>query len=142
MPEPSLGILLFVAHRELERRVLDAVRDAGYDVTLAQSRVFQRVDEGGSRLTHLAESAGVTKQTAGYLVDQLEQLGLVERVPDPGDARARLVRVTGRGREAVAVAQPVEATVYAEWAAHLGRDDLARLTEILTRLRPITDPYA
>ena len=142
MSDPSLGILLFVAHRELERRVLEGVREAGFDVTLAQSRVFQRVDEGGSRLTHLAESAGVTKQTAGYLVDQLEELGLVERVPDPVDARARLVRVTSRGREAIAVARPSEAQVYAEWAAQLGRDDLRRLTDILGRLRVITDPYA
>lgn len=141
MPEPSLGILLFVAHRELERRVLDGMRAAGFDVTLAQSRVFQRLDEGGSRITHLAESAGVTKQTAGYLVDQLEEAGFVERVPDPSDARARLVRVTSRGREAVAVARPIEAQVYAEWAAYVGVRDFERLADTLARLRPITDPY-
>jgi len=138
----SLGILLFVAHRELERRVLEEVRAAGYEGTMAQARVFQRIDEHGSRLTRLAEAAGVTKQTAGYLVDQLADLGYVERVPDPDDARARLVRITQRGKALVKVARPVEERVYAEWAEHLGRDDLARLREILTRLREVTDPYA
>lgn len=141
MADASLGILLFVAHRELERRVFDEVRAAGFQATMAQARIFQRVDEQGSRVTTLAESAGVTKQTAGYLVDQLEEVGYVERVPDPDDARARLVRVTALGRQVVEVARPVEEAVYAEWAAHLGGEDLERLREILTRLRGITDPY-
>jgi len=140
--DASLGILLFVAHRDLERRVSDEVRAAGFEVTMAQARIFQRIDEEGSRVTRLAESAGVTKQTAGYLVDQLEQSGYVERVPDPVDARARLVRITARGRAAVEVARPAEEQVYAEWAEHLGGEDLERLREILTRLREITDPYA
>lgn len=142
MADAGLGILLFVAHRDLERRVADEVRAAGFEVTLAQARIFQRIDDEGSRVTRLAESAGVTKQTAGYLVDQLERAGYVERVPDPDDARARLVRITSRGRAAVEVARPVEEQVYAEWARHLGGDDLDRLREILTRLREITDPYA
>lgn len=142
MADTSLGILLFVAHRDLERRVSDEVRAAGFEVTMAQARIFQRIDEEGSRVTKLAESAGVTKQTAGYLVDQLAQAGYVERVPDPVDARARLVRVTALGRTAVEVARPVEEQVYAEWAEHLGGEDLERLREILARLREITDPYA
>lgn len=141
MPDASLGILLLVAYRELERRVLEAVHEAGFSVTLAQARIFQRVDPEGSRLTRLAEAAGVTKQTAGYLVDQLVESGYVERVSDPADARARLVRVTDLGGRLVAVARPVEEQVYAEWRRHLGGDDLTRLEDILTRLRPVTDPY-
>ena len=53
-----------------------------------------------------AEQAQVTKQTAGFLVDQLEKAGYLERVPDPTDGRARLVRVTEKAKGAMPVANP------------------------------------
>ncbi|MET9338421.1 MarR family transcriptional regulator [Nonomuraea sp. NPDC003804] len=92
-------------------------------------------------MSDLAEQARVTKQTTTFLVDQLERAGYVERVPDPTDARARLVRIAARGRAAVAVARTVEADVEAEWTRHLGSRDAAHLRRALTRLREITDPY-
>ncbi|WP_307848600.1 MarR family transcriptional regulator [Microbispora oryzae] len=74
-----------------------ALAAAGHtDITRAQGKLLQRVGEEGSPVTELAESAQVTKQTAGYLVDQVERTGYLERAPDPTDARARLVRLTNR----------------------------------------------
>jgi DNA-binding MarR family transcriptional regulator len=142
MPDPSLGVLLFVPYRHMEQRILDAVVAAGYPITLAQARIFQRIDEGGSRLTRLAAAAQVTKQSAGFLVDQLVEGGYVERVPDPTDARARLVRITARGAAAVAVAADVQAAIEEEWRRHLGTAETERLRAALLRLREITDPYA
>jgi DNA-binding MarR family transcriptional regulator len=141
--ELNTGLLLFIPYRAMEKRVFDALAAAGYDdFTPAQARVFQRIAPGGSRLTDLAEQAQITKQSAGFLVDQLERAGYVARVPDPTDARARLVRVAPRGKRATALAAKVVAQVEAEWAAHLGRQRMAQLRQILTRLRGITDPYA
>jgi DNA-binding MarR family transcriptional regulator len=138
----NAGLLMFVAYRAMEKRVLDAVVAAGYDdITLAQARVFQRIGPDGTRLGELAEQAQVTKQTAGFLVDQLERAGYVERTPDPADARARLVRVAERGRAAGAVAAAVVAEVEDEWAAHLGARRMTQLREALGMLREITDPY-
>src|SRR5919112_5172516 len=98
MAEPlNLGLLLFIPYRALENRVFEALAAAGYDdFTPAQARVFQRIGATGTRLTELAEQAQVTKQSAGFLVDQLEKAGYVERVPDPTDARARLIRLADR----------------------------------------------
>jgi len=122
--------------------VLSAVAAAGFDdVTAAQARVFARIDPDGTRVTDLAERALITKQTAGFLVDQLERAGYVRRVPDPRDARARLVQVANRGRAAVEVARQAEAKVEAEWTAHLGEEATAQLRQTLARLRQITDPY-
>ncbi|MGP4029294.1 MarR family winged helix-turn-helix transcriptional regulator [Actinomadura sp. 3N407] len=92
-----------------------ALAAAGHDdITLAQGRLLQRVDDGGSRLSELAEAAQVTKQTAGYLVDQLERAGYVERTPDPTDARARLVRLTDRARSLKPIGDAAVAEVEAE----------------------------
>lgn len=142
MSGPSLGVLMFVAHRAMEQRITAAMRAAGYtDATLAQGRVFARIGENGTRLGDLAEMAQVTKQTASFLVDRLAQAGYVERVPDPSDGRARLVRISARGREVQAVAAREEQAIYREWEQHLGDDDMERLTDILHRLREVTDPY-
>lgn len=143
MTELNLGLLLFIPYRSMENRVFDALRASGFDdFTPAQARLFQRVDEGGTRLTALAERAQVTKQTAGFLVDQLERAGYVERVADPRDARARLITIAPRGRAAVVRAAEVVAETEADWAAHLGEETMATLRTALTRLREITDPYA
>jgi len=83
----------------------------------------------------------ITKQTAGFLVDQLERAGYVRRVPDPRDARARLVQIAERGRAAVEVARQTEAKVEAEWTAYLGEQATTQLRHALARLRDITDPY-
>ena len=138
----NLGLLCFYPHRAMEARVLAAMAEAGFgDLTPAQGRVAARIDRDGTRLTDLAARALVTKQTAGHLVDSLERAGYVERVPDPRDARARLVRIAERGHAAVAVARRVEVEVEAEWTAHLGEEATAALRAALTRLREVTDPY-
>lgn len=140
--DPNVGVLMFVAHRAMEERVLAALRLAGFDdVTLAQGRVAARIGDGGTRLTDLAQMAQVTKQTAGFLVDRLADAGYVERVPDPTDARARLVRIAARGRVAQECAARAVAEVEAEWQAHLGARDMDRLRAIMGRLREVTDPY-
>ena len=140
--EPNIGLLLFIPYREMENRVLSAIASAGFDdITVAQARLFQRIGPDGSRLTDLAEQAQVTKQTAGFLVDQLERAGYVERTPDPTDGRARLVRIARRGAAAGEVAAKVVAEVEAEWRAYLGAQRMAQLRRSLTKLREITDPY-
>jgi DNA-binding MarR family transcriptional regulator len=137
----NIGLLLFIPSREVENRILAAVVAAGFEITQAQARVLMRVGPDGTRLTELAEAAQVTKQTAGFLVDQLEKAGYVERVPDPTDGRARLVRVTDKAKEAVPVANEEMARIEAEWEQHIGKRRMAQLREALEMLGEITDPY-
>ena len=138
----DLATLMFVSYRAMDERVRQAMRDAGYDVTVAQARLAQRIAEDGTRLTELADRAGVTKQTASLLVAALEREGLVERVPDPADGRARLIQLSPRGRQAAQRAMEVVIGVEGEWTAHLGPELTERLREALVRLREVTDPYS
>lgn len=134
--------MLFVANRELERRAHDAVVAAGItDITLAQARVAARISPHGSRVSDLADQARVTKQSAAFLVEQLEAAGYVERAPDPTDGRARLVRLTPRARSVAEVADAEVERVLAEWADHVGEDRLRQVQETLRDLREITDPW-
>lgn len=136
------GLLLFIPYRSMEARVFAGLAEAGFDdFTPAQARVLQRIAPGGSRLTDLAAQAQITKQSAGFLVDQLERAGYVERVPDPSDARARLVRIAPRGAATIPVAAAIVARIEQEWTAHLGKQRTAQLRTTLTKLRAITDPY-
>lgn len=139
----NTGLLLYIPYRWLENRVINALAEAGFtDITTAQMKIVQRIGPHGTRLTELAAQAQVTKQTAGFLVNQLEKAGWVERVLDPADKRARLVRITPRGEKAIPVATAAVAEVEAEWTAYLGEQRMADLRHILTDLRTITDPHA
>ena len=139
----NTGLLLYIPYRWLENHVINALTEAGFtDITTAQMKIVQRIGPNGTRLTNLAAQAQVTKQTAGFLVNQLEKAGWVERVPDPADKRARLVRITPKGEEAIPVATAAVAEVEAKWTAHLGEQRMKTLRQILTDLQTITDPYA
>ena len=139
----DLGVALFIPYRYMEDRIFRAVQDAGFDDwTLAQVRVFQRLGPDGSRLTDLADQAQMSKQSAGVLVDQLERLGYVRRVPDPTDGRARLIVIEERGRRAAEVAMATSTEILAEWKAFLGTRNFTLLHQILDQLREIADPYA
>ena len=140
--ELNLGLLLFIPYRYMESAVLDGLRKHGHDLSLSQAQVFQRISSTGSRLSQLARAAQVSKQTIGSIVDELERAGYVQRIPDPTDARARLVVLTELGHELVELSLPVVREVEAAWEAHLGSARARQLRRALVALREITDPFA
>ena len=104
------------------------------EVRPPHGNVFQFLDSAGTRVSVLAERAAVTKQSMAELVAHLERHGYVERIPDPDDGRAKLVRSTDRGREVYAIAREVAAELESEWTARVGRARMRALREILTDL--------
>lgn len=142
MADPNPALLMYISARHAEQQIHDALVAAGYDdLTPAMARVAARIGDRGSRVTDLAEQARITKQSASALVDQLERAGYVERVVDPGDARARRVVLADRALGVREVAQRQERAIQRAWTRHLGADRMRALTEALTALREITDPY-
>lgn len=90
------------AYSLLGFRIVDGVVGAGFPQKPSHSAVFAQIRPEGSRLTELARGANMTPQAMGELVDELEELGYVERRPDPTDRRAKLIVLTPRGRQCIA----------------------------------------
>src|SRR5919197_394010 len=112
-----------VLHRRFAERGHSEIRPP-------HGNVMQFLDDGGTRVSVLADRAHMTKQSMAELVAHLERLGYVERVPDPSDRRAKLARATPRGRELYAIAREVVGEIEAEWTRRLGKAKRRRLREL------------
>jgi DNA-binding MarR family transcriptional regulator len=98
------------------------------DVREGHGCVFGFIDlEHGSRLTDLADRSGLTKQAVGEAVAELERKGYLERVPDPEDGRAKIIKLTQRGVEAALTGRRLFAEIEAEWAERYGEERVADL---------------
>jgi DNA-binding MarR family transcriptional regulator len=104
MSDIDLARMLLESHRVLAAELADSLEERGYpDLRPGHSAVFLYIDRrSGTRLTELARRARVTKQGMMLVVDDLESRGYVRRVPDPDDARAKVVKLTAHGRRAAA----------------------------------------
>jgi DNA-binding MarR family transcriptional regulator len=124
--------LLGIAFDEFSDELTRRVGAAGYDdIRPGHGCVFGTIAPEGSRLTDLAERAGMTKQTVGEVASDLEKLGYVERVPDPSDGRAKIIRLTERGREAQAIGRGLIDDIERDWAERFGAERVAVLRSLL-----------
>lgn len=131
----TLGALLKRPFDVMVDRVYARMAGVGFaGLRPAHSSVFRNMDAEGSQVSELAERARMTKQSMAYLVDGLAAAGYVTVTPHPSDGRAKLVRLTERGREAWDALAEQSAAEEAELAALIGRDEMARLRALLERL--------
>lgn len=131
----TMGGLLRRVEETMRARVYARMAEAGFpDVRPAHSSLLRNMAEGGSRVSDLAERAQMTKQSMGYLADSLAAAGYVTLEPDPTDRRAKLVRLTGKGRAAGETMVRLSAEVEREFAVLIGHADMAQLRRLLERL--------
>ena len=135
-----VGALLAIPWQVIQRRVDEALAAEGFtDYRPSFAALFQWLGPEGNRSTELAQRAGVTKQSIAELVDKMERRGYVERVPDPTDRRAKLVRRSERGWRVNQTARRVVEQVQQEWQGKMGEEDFAQLQEQLRRLVRLLD---
>jgi DNA-binding MarR family transcriptional regulator len=131
----NLAILLREPFRIGSERLHERLAERGHpDVRPPHGNVFQYLDDDGTRVSVLAQRAQITKQSMAELVAHLERHGYVERIPDPTDRRAKLVRATRRGSEVYAIAREFVRDLDAEWTERLGEAKMRRLRELLREL--------
>ena len=147
--EDALGL----AHADLTERVADAMQSVSRayvaalvdalgkegltGLTPATVSLLARITAAGSQTVDLARQTRRTKQATGKLVAELEFQEFVERVPDPKDGRAQLVRLTTKGQEALTVGATVKANLAQRAMTILGAETMERLYEDLARLEDV-----
>ncbi len=127
---PMIGSLLRLPHEAVVARMLAALNNGGFDVTLTELGVFLFPGPDGRRPIDLARQCNMTRQAMNYVLAGLERRGYIERRAGPGSA-ARAVRMTARGREMIAQIRSSVAGIEQEWIAHLGARRFAELRETL-----------
>jgi DNA-binding MarR family transcriptional regulator len=142
---PLIGLLTLV-QRSLQDELHARLHAQGWpEARPSHGCVFGGMRPEGVRLTDLAERSRITKQSVGEIVSDLEELGWVERVPDPADKRAKLVRLTPLGQEVQDAARAAFAEIEAEWGERIGKKkvaDLRAALEELSLLPPLVLPRA
>ncbi len=130
----SVGQLLMKCGRLLnERGVTYLAEEMGVDtLRAAHTNLFPHIDLEGTRLTDLADRIGISKQAVGQLVDELEDLGVLERVPDPDDGRAKLIRFVEEDGEPILMrGLAVLSALESQMEAHIGARQMKQLHRAL-----------
>jgi DNA-binding MarR family transcriptional regulator len=133
--EIALPGLLAIARDSVEAELFPRLREAGYpELRPTHACVFGTIGEEGDRLTSLAERAGMTKQAVGEVVSELEQVGYVERVPDPADGRAKIIKLTARGLEVWKLGYAVMDEIRGRWAERYGKERVDEMVDLLMQI--------
>jgi DNA-binding MarR family transcriptional regulator len=129
---PDLGVLASRLLFSLQDELFERLAHAGYDdLHPRHGAVLAYLDEDGIRATELARLSGRHKQIIGRLVDELEDLGYVERRPDPADRRAKLIFPTERGLDQVRLGDQILADVEARHSREVGARTYAQFRDVL-----------
>lgn len=128
----SVGRLLLMASRRYNDEAMARVRELGHpDLTIAYAAVLPHIDIAGSRLTEIAERAGMSKQSASELINGLERLGYLKKAEDPTDKRAQRVCFTARGKAFLLAAYQAKRELEQELTIRLGRSGGEALESLL-----------
>lgn len=132
-PEDMLiGALLRVPSQAIHRRLIRDLNAAGFDeLRLPHMAVLQFPGPDGARPSALAERAGMSKQAMNQLLRSLEECGYIDRSDLPGEAGARVIRLTRRGQAAYASMIGTLREIEREWSATLGPKPFMQLKKLL-----------
>ncbi len=138
----SLAQLLFKCARLLNERAQARVNEQPSAIPLrpAQTNLLPHLDLEGVRITELARRLDISKQAVSQTIAELELMDVVETIPDPSDGRARLVRCTDKGREAIGQGLKALKGLEGEIEKTIGKPKIDALHHALLALETMLDP--
>ena len=135
MSESNTGVYLRQLYDSLVTNLHQELALQGYaEITPSHGLILQYLDEKGSRITSLASLAGMTKQSMSALVYQLENMGYLNRTPDPDDGRAVLFVLTPKGEQLKKTAQSINHDFEQRWKEAVGAESYQLLRGLLRKM--------
>jgi DNA-binding MarR family transcriptional regulator len=135
LPANTLAGLLVLAEEAYTLLIAARLVGAGYDdIRPVHNHVFAHLPPHGIRASELARRAQMTQQAMSELVAYLEEHGYIERVQDASDKRAKIVRLTRRGRELAAHGVAIMREIDGMISARLGAQQVAQLRASLSEV--------
>ncbi len=133
--EMLIGAMLRVPAQAIHRRIIKELNAAGFaELRVPHMAVLQFPGPDGVRPGILAERAGMSKQAMNQLLRSLDALGYLARSDAPGEGRARIVRLTKRGRAAYVKIHEILRDIEQEWRAELGPKHFSQLKALLLQV--------
>lgn len=108
--------------------------ERGHDLRPSTAQVIPNLPDAGLRVSDLAARLRLTLQRTGQLVNELEELGYLERVPDPSDGRARRVVYAQRGTQLVRDIEEITQEITGRFSEALGSVRFETLCGLLSEL--------
>lgn len=132
----TLGFLIADVSRLMRAEFDRRTSDSGMGLTPGEARTLSHAARAGAvRQTVLAERMGLEAMTLSVYVDRLEARGLVRRMPDPTDRRAKLVCTTEAAKAVLTEIFRVSAALNADIAGELTAPQLEEIREGLRHIR-------
>ena len=136
-PGYELPLLLLAGFRAVIDEAHAELAERGHpDLRPAHGFALQAIGTFGATATEVGRRLSVSKQAAGKTIDRLSELGYVARAAGGGDQRRKVVRLTGRGTEALTLSAAAFDRVRSRWAAALGPERVASLEDGLRTMAP------
>lgn len=131
-----IGWRLWRASQDWQRSFVACMQAAGHGwFTEARAGLLGHVAPSGTAQNRLVERMAISKQAVQQLVDGLVAEEIIERIADPADGRGRIVRLTERGRSAMADANRIKNEIEAAHIQKMGRRDFDHLLRLLDQLQ-------
>lgn len=135
--------LFSITHEAVDEELFARLRAAGYtELRPTHACVFGTIAPEGNRLTALAERAGMTKQAVGEVVSELQQIGYVERVADPSDGRAKIIKLTERGLAAWKHGYSILDEIRERWEQRYGAERVRAMVALVQEIVDDTNAAA
>lgn len=133
----ELPLLLFAGFRSvIDELHAELARRGHPEARPAHGFALQAIGAGGATASELGRRLGISKQAAGKTAERLEALGYATREGDGADHRRKLIRLTPRGIEMLALSAVIFDGIRSRWARELGADRVEDLESALRAIAP------